>query len=50
MILFFEYRYNALAFLIMLPVFGVIAVLAPDAAYKKAAKESVVERLRETES
>ena len=49
-ILFFEYRYNALAFLIMLPVFGVIAVLAPDAAYKKAAKESVVERLRETES
>lgn len=48
-ILFFEYRYNALAFLIMLPVFGVIAVLAPDAAYRKAAKESVVERLRQTE-
>lgn len=48
-ILFFEYRYNGLAFLLMLPLFGIIAVLAPDAAYKKAAKESVVERLRETE-
>lgn len=49
-ILFFEYRYSALAFLIMLPIFAVIAVIAPAIAYKKAAKESVVERLRETET
>lgn len=48
-ILFFEYRYNALAFLIMLPFFAVIAVIAPIIAYQRAAKESVVERLRETE-
>lgn len=49
-ILFFEYRYNVWAFVIMLPLFAVIAVVSPSLAYKKAAKESVVERLRNTEN
>lgn len=48
-ILFFRYRYNMTAFLIMIPLFAVIAVLIPYAAYRRARRESIVERLRETE-
>lgn len=35
-ILFFRYRYNVTAFLVMIPLFAVIAVLIPYAAYGKA--------------
>lgn len=49
-ILFFEYRPNFLAFLVMLPLLAVLAVAAPSVAYKKAQKESIVQRLRDTES
>lgn len=49
-ILFFEYRYNGLAFVIMLPLFALFAVIAPSAAYGRTEKESVVERLRDTEN
>lgn len=49
-ILFFQYRYNAWAFVIMLPVFAVIACVVPYVAYRRTRKESIVERLRETEN
>lgn len=49
-ILFFEYRYNFFAFLIMLPLFTLIALLAPSLAYSRAARTSIVERLRDTEN
>ena len=49
-ILFFEYRYNGLAFVILLPLFALVAVIAPAAAYGKTGKESVVEKLRDTEN
>lgn len=48
-ILFFSYRYNGWAFVIMLPLFFVIAVGAPVLMYKRIGKESIVERLRDTE-
>lgn len=48
-ILFFSYRYNAAAFLIMLPLFTVAAVLIPYAGYGRLKKESIVERLRDAE-
>lgn len=49
-ILFFQYRYNAWAFVMMLPVFAVIACVVPYVAYRRTRKESIVERLRETEN
>ena len=49
MIRFFEYRYNGLAFLIMLPLFTLIALVIPQAIYSRVEKESIVERLRDTE-
>ena len=49
-IMFFQYRYNGDAFLIMLPVFVLIALLVPGIAYKRMCRESIVERLRDTEN
>ena len=49
-IMFFEYQYNFLAFVIMIPLFAAIAVVVPYLVYGKAAKESIVERLRDTEN
>lgn len=48
-ILFFQYRFQILPFLIMIPVLLIVAVCTPLAAYKKLQKKSIVERLRETE-
>ncbi|MDO4337731.1 MAG: ABC transporter permease [Eubacteriales bacterium] len=48
-ILFFEYRFQILPFLIMIPVLLAVSVAAPLAAYRKVKKKSIVERLRETE-
>ncbi len=49
-ILFFVYRPNFLAFLIMLPLLAVLAAVVPTVAYKRTQKESIVQRLRDTES
>lgn len=48
-LLFFEYHFQILPFVIMMPVFLVTAVLAPVAAYRNVRKKSIVERLRESE-
>ena len=48
-IMFFTYRPNFLAFAIMIPLFLVLAVLVPHLAYNRMKKESIVERLRNTE-
>lgn len=48
-ILFFEYRFQILSFVIMIPILLVIAVIGPLAAYKRLSRKSIVERLRETE-
>ena len=48
-IMFLAYRPNFLAFVIMLPLFLVLAALVPYLAYNRMKKESIVERLRNTE-
>lgn len=48
-IMFFSYRPNFLAFAIMFPLFFMMAVLVPHLAYNRMKKESIVERLRNTE-
>lgn len=48
-ILFFEYRYTAVPYLVMLPVFAASAVLIPWIASRRLTRTSVVERLREME-
>lgn len=48
-IMFFSYRPNFLAFAIMFPLFFILAVLVPHLAYNRMKKESIVERLRNTE-
>lgn len=48
-ILFFEYRFQILPFLIMLPILLAVAVAGPLAAYRRMKRKSIVERLRETE-
>lgn len=49
-IMFFAYRPDFCAFLIMLPLLAVLAVTVPYIAYQRAQKESIVQRLRDTES
>ena len=48
-VLFFEYHFQILPFVIMLPILVLVAVLAPVAAYRNLRKKSIVERLRESE-
>ena len=48
-ILFFAYRPNFQTFVIMLPILAVLAVMTPSLAYRRMKKESIVERLRNTE-
>lgn len=48
-ILFFTYRPNFQTFVIMLPILAVLAVLVPSLSYRRMKKESIVERLRDTE-
>lgn len=46
-ILFFEYRFRILPFVIMLPVLLLVAALAPVICYRQLRRKSIVERLRE---
>lgn len=48
-ILFFEYRFQILPFLIMIPLLLAVAVTGPLAAYERLRRKSIVERLREAE-
>lgn len=48
-ILFFEYRFQILPFVIMIPLLVLVAVIVPTVAYRNLQKKSVVERLRESE-
>lgn len=48
-ILFFEYRFQILPFLIIIPLLLAVAVAAPLAAFQRLKKKSIVERLREME-
>ncbi len=47
MILFFEYRFQILPFVIMTPVLVLASVLVPVLAWKRIGRRSIVERLRE---
>lgn len=49
-IMFFSYRPNFLSYLIMLPLLAILAVIVPFAAYRRTQKESIVQRLRDTEN
>ncbi|MDO4261109.1 MAG: ABC transporter permease [Eubacteriales bacterium] len=46
---FFTYKLTLLPVLLALPVFALLGVLIPLAAYKNAARRTIVERLRESE-
>lgn len=46
-ILFFEYQFQILPFVIMLPILVLVAALAPVICYRQLRKKSIVERLRE---
>lgn len=46
---FFEYRFQILPFVIMIPILMLVAVLVPIGAYRNLRKKSIVERLRESE-
>lgn len=48
-ILFFEYRFQIMPFVIMMPILVLVAILAPVIAYRNLRKKSIVERLRESE-
>lgn len=48
-IMFFEYQFQTLPFLIMLPVLFAVAVITPVVSFGQLGKESVVERLRDAE-
>ena len=48
-ILFFEYRFRILPFVVMLPILMLVAAFTPSMAYKSLSKKSIVERLHEGE-
>ena len=48
-ILFFEYRFQILPFVIIIPVLLLAAVLTPALACRDVERKSIVERLRESE-
>jgi len=48
-LMFFEYQFQILPFFIMLPILLAIAVITPILSFRQLQKESVVDRLRETE-
>lgn len=45
-LLFFEYRFQIMSFLVMMPVLVLVAVSAPVICYRQLRKKSIVERLR----
>lgn len=50
MLMFFRYRFTALPYLILLPVFLGVSVLLPYLACRRLMRASIVERLREAET
>lgn len=48
-IMFFEYQFQVMPFIMMLPVLLIVAVIVPVAAWHRLQKKSIVERLRENE-
>lgn len=46
---YFDYQFTILPFVVMLPVFLLIGLLVPEIAYRRAKKQSIIERLREAE-
>lgn len=50
MLWLFTYRFTIMPILLLLPVFVLLGVLVPLIIYRFAAKATIVERLRETES
>lgn len=48
-IMFFEYQFQIMPFIMMLPVLLIVAVIVPVAAWHRLQKKSIVERLRENE-
>ncbi|MBD5486301.1 MAG: ABC transporter permease [Lachnospiraceae bacterium] len=48
-ILFFEYQFRILPFVVMIPILMLVAALTPSMAYKSLSKKSIVERLHEGE-
>ncbi|MDO4275063.1 MAG: ABC transporter permease [Eubacteriales bacterium] len=49
-IMFFDYRYNPWAFLIMIPIFTAVSCIVPVVGFNRASRESIVERLRDSQS
>ena len=47
---FYRYHYTIMPVLLMIPVFALLGYAIPAIMYRHAAKQSVVERLRDTES
>ncbi len=48
-VMFFEYHFQILPFVVMIPLLLLVAVLTPVIAYRDIRKKSIVERLRESE-
>jgi putative ABC transport system permease protein len=46
---YFDYQFTLLPFVVMLPGFLLIGLLVPEIAYRRAKKQSIIERLREAE-
>lgn len=47
LVAFFEYRFQILPFVIMIPILGAVAVIVPVLAWRNVKNKSIVERLRE---
>lgn len=45
----FDYQFTVLPYAIVLPIFLLIGILVPEIAYRRANRQSIVERLREAE-
>lgn len=48
-IMFFEYRFQILPFVVMVPILAAAAILTPLLSFRQLQKHSIVERLREGE-
>ena len=48
-IMFFEYRFQILPFVVMVPILAAVAILTPLLSFRQLQKHSIVERLREGE-
>lgn len=48
-LMFFEYRFTPLSFVIMIPIFLAVGVIVPWVAYNRSGGRSIVERLKAAE-